>query len=640
MKTIIKYFLILLFLAVFKSEAFGALGISNLAATNITTTSAYFRASITGTNTVNPTNTLFYGTVDYTTNAASWAYSNVYGVAGTGNISTQITGLTAANKYYSRWLAQDGTSNIWTSTTTNFWTKPIAPTSTPTVVTISLQTDTNGLLKAPTNFWTANKTNIIAHVGLATGTPVYAETDPNWGAHSAAVVSAQGTVNNRSGTWDQAATDASVATNYLGTNTVQAQITANLTNQTASNLVYTAHVENTNNPHAVTPGQIGAVATNDPALTNARPWSSPDHTALTNVNGAADVQHLTAAEKAIATNPPSTNGLASQSWVTNQGYVTNLYSLTGMVSWVETVSVLTNLTLTGTTGAPIPDVTGVYTQITDMSGYPKWSNNNWYVWFDDVISYIIGTNGTGNASGLYWSQVATYPTGTYINVTGDKTGDITVAYSYVTNTATWRAGFNPATTNYEISRNGTNIYRAYAGSNVFDQPLYGDARGLTNNTKWDQAATDGSAATQYLGTNTVQAQLSAVQGRTGTWNQAATDASNATNRLTVLESTYQPYSATNYAVNGTVTVAYANGPAVKVTLTNDPTAIVFASGYPDNGINRVAINVYPGTNTSLGFMIGNVTNPTAITITNVNPAQLIFRTAGTNLPWVGGQIIR
>jgi hypothetical protein len=79
------------------------------------------------------------------------------------------------------------------------------------------------------------------------------------------------------------------------------------------------------------------VYTNDSRLTDARtptahnqdystimnaPWvtnGTTDHTALTNVNGSADVQHLTAAEKAIATNPAVvTNGMFA--WLTNQWF--------------------------------------------------------------------------------------------------------------------------------------------------------------------------------------------------------------------------------------------------------------------------------------------------------------------------------
>jgi hypothetical protein len=89
-------------------------------------------------------------------------------------------------------------------------------------------------------------------------------------------------------------------------------------------------------------GKSNAVVyTNDSRLTDSRnplahtqgyttitdaPWISTvgtiSHTNLTDPNGSTDIQHLSAAEKAIATNPPSTNGLASTNWVAGQGYIT------------------------------------------------------------------------------------------------------------------------------------------------------------------------------------------------------------------------------------------------------------------------------------------------------------------------------
>ena len=152
MKNTIKYIIAIMAGLTLNAHA---LIISNVAATTRTTTSMYFNATVASTNGTgtNPTCTVFYGTVDYTTNADSWAYSNVYGVAGVGNISTQITGLTASHKYYFAWYAAEGTNTDWATPSLSSWTKPSAPTSTPTVVTISLQTDTNGALKAPTNFF-------------------------------------------------------------------------------------------------------------------------------------------------------------------------------------------------------------------------------------------------------------------------------------------------------------------------------------------------------------------------------------------------------------------------------------------------------------------------------------------------------
>ncbi len=115
---------------------------------------------------------------------------------------------------------------------------------------------------------------------------------------------------------------------------------------------------------------------------------------------------------------------------------------------------------------------------------------------------------------------------------------------------------------------------------------------------------------------------------------------NVSNRVGVLESTYAPYSSTNWAVNRTVTVSYANGGAVETTLTNNPTTIVFANDYPTNGINRVSVDVYAGTNITPQFVAGNVTNQTAPVYSNTVPASLIFRKSGTNTLWEGSQIRR
>ena len=179
MKNTIKY-LVLASLAVLCTTA-SALVVSNVTPTNITTTSAWVNAYLISTNasTAAVTVTLYYATSDSSTNF-SWAYTSPVGVQVVGSISTQIQSLTRANKYYFRWYAVQGTGTAWSvDGTDNFWTKPTSPTSTPTVITISVQADTYGNLKSPTNLWGANKTNINnALYGLvATGNPVYVETD-------------------------------------------------------------------------------------------------------------------------------------------------------------------------------------------------------------------------------------------------------------------------------------------------------------------------------------------------------------------------------------------------------------------------------------------------------------------------------
>jgi len=133
--------------------------IDNAAPTNITRVSAYVNATVVNTNATNPTLTLYYGTSDAGTNAGSWQFTNSYGVASTGAVSTNITGLTPAQLYYYRWYALDTVSNQydWAGSTTSFWTTAGAPTSSaPDHSYYPLVVDTNGVLAAPTNFWTTN----------------------------------------------------------------------------------------------------------------------------------------------------------------------------------------------------------------------------------------------------------------------------------------------------------------------------------------------------------------------------------------------------------------------------------------------------------------------------------------------------
>lgn len=274
-------------------NSYAALVISNVAPTSITTTSMVFNATVVSTNGTgtNPIVMLFYGTVDYTTNANSWAYSNVYGVAGVGNISTQITGLSASHKYYFAWRAVEGATTFWATPSLSAWTKASSPTSTPAVVTISVQTDTNAVLKAPVNFFSANSNLLIAALGpqgdsnavwgnitgtLSSQTDLQSAIDgkastgavaaisSDFGAHTnneaadiqhltaAQVENLTNSLPGRIGAieastdkWDTASSDASSATNAIA-----------------------EHIADNANPHGVTASQSGAVATNDTTYTD------------------------------------------------------------------------------------------------------------------------------------------------------------------------------------------------------------------------------------------------------------------------------------------------------------------------------------------------------------------------------------
>jgi uncharacterized protein YaiE (UPF0345 family) len=206
--------------------------VSNVAATNVTTTSAWANATLVSTNgTTNAvTATLYYGTVDGTTNTSGvngWANTNSYGAAAVGPLTVQATALTASHKYFYRWYVAEGTGTAWATPSTFLWTLSTSPTSTPTPSSIAVHAGTNGVLKAPTNFFMANSQQVAqaaigggaltnetdpiwtaAKSGYATGTPVYAETDPVWVAAKGAYDGATNALTGRMLALDAASTGA------------------------------------------------------------------------------------------------------------------------------------------------------------------------------------------------------------------------------------------------------------------------------------------------------------------------------------------------------------------------------------------------------------------------------------------------
>ena len=185
----------------------------------------------------------------------------------------------------------------------------------------------------------------------------------------------------------------------------------------------------------------------------------------------------------------------------------------------------------------------------------------------------------------------------------------------------------------------TNYFPLQSGLNVSNRVGV-----LETNTAPLQSYLNTSNTVVILNTNTAP-----LQSYIATSNQVAINTTNLfpmqsglniSNRVGVLESTYAPYSSTNYANSSTVTVNYAHGGTIKTTLTNNPTVLFFANDYPTNGVNRVSVDVYAGTNITPAFVVGNVTNQTAPVYSNTVPASLIFRKSGTNTLWEGSQIRR
>jgi len=180
-----------------------ALDISNSTNTPATN-SATIYADITNV-TATTTATCYYGTTDGGTTTAYWAYSlAAAAITNDGQVEITATNLAAATWHYYRWQAADGSTNAtaWASASSNFTTLSSPPTNYPapsTGVTVIADADTGALL-SPLNFFTGS------------GVP---DSD------------------------DIAGLQASIGTNQ-------------------TNLA--SHIDDTANPHTVTPGQIGALA--------------------------------------------------------------------------------------------------------------------------------------------------------------------------------------------------------------------------------------------------------------------------------------------------------------------------------------------------------------------------------------------
>ena len=186
-------------------------------------------------------------------------------------------------------------------------------------------------------------------VPFATGTPVYAESDPIFTASAAYGISEGDTQS-----WTQGASDASTATNFIGTNTLQTQITANagFTNYAfiawnwgnwATNLLNWAMMTGT--PTTIGVGGYGVTdvytkVESDAAYATTGTVGVIDvaFSAHTN-NESADIQHLTAAEKAHAaaaiTNEPHSIAYS------NLTYSSILQSMTNFTSVASSSNYLT-----------------------------------------------------------------------------------------------------------------------------------------------------------------------------------------------------------------------------------------------------------------------------------------------------------
>jgi len=138
-------------------------------------------------------------------------------------------------------------------------------------------------------------------------------------------------------------------------------------------------------------------------------------------------------------------------------------------------------------------------------------------------------------------------------------------------------------------------------------------------SRWNTAGTDASAATNFIGTNTFQAQIGSLE-------------TNA----------YQSFSgAVANDAGGTCTITTAQGSLVRIhqddfdPATNAITITIPTNGFYDLGVNRIGVELY--FTGSVSFAESTITNPTALTISNTATNSLFFRRSGNATLWTGRQ---
>ena len=128
----------------------------NLPASPVLATFATFNGQIVSPGISTPFVTIYYGTTDGHTNAASWAHSVSIGQAN-GNFSTTVTGLTTNTTYYFTAYATNNAGATWAQPSASFATLAVNPSATPiSVVTFHYDNtrqaqDTNETLLTPAN---------------------------------------------------------------------------------------------------------------------------------------------------------------------------------------------------------------------------------------------------------------------------------------------------------------------------------------------------------------------------------------------------------------------------------------------------------------------------------------------------------
>ena len=94
--------------------------ITNNAATNILSTSAYLNGDLIGTGAAPTEAWLFWGTNDAGENRTGWINTNYFVVQGAGPLTVHLTSLTNGTTYYYRYLASNIYGEVWATPLISF----------------------------------------------------------------------------------------------------------------------------------------------------------------------------------------------------------------------------------------------------------------------------------------------------------------------------------------------------------------------------------------------------------------------------------------------------------------------------------------------------------------------------------------
>lgn len=415
-----KNILRILLLITFPLSLSAALTVSNGGgATNVTSSNAWITATITSTGAANPYLFSYWGASDGGTGTVAWAHTNAYGETSLGAYSAQITGLSNSTVYYFRSYASNSTATAWAIYSAMFITLT-TPTSAPAPSTRAVSVDTTGTLKNPMNFFGVNS----ALMAAALTTYGYITNETGFLSWLGTNSYPHDNTGNWAGTWMNLTTNDVVKTN----DSTYVQTVAN------ANAAYPA-----NDPSNFQAQINTKVSTNDLAMTNARPWDSPNYNSITNPPSI-----------------PSTNGFATTGEVAE---AVSAYVPTNSAQFLSILSAMTNLVL--------PD-----------------SPTNYIVY--DPLTRTLTACVTNVPAAMDMSLYATYAATNQISWGG-------YAFGVNPTTAVFQLAVDGGATPWESW---------YAGSNVDHQVRYVPSLGLgTNPPVSDWPAGTGSGDTSQWATN-------------------------------------------------------------------------------------------------------------------------------------------